>query len=79
MCKQNSDCACCDMPEPEPCSTYEQGRNGRCVYCDHEKACHKTWGDVFLRHRRRGDGIDRAAIAADMWEMRHKPRRMNHE
>lgn len=23
-----------------PCLDYEQGANGRCVYCDHEKLCH---------------------------------------
>lgn len=23
-----------------PCRTWEQGGNGRCVYCDHEEICH---------------------------------------
>src|SRR6266851_3316472 len=23
-----------------PCKSYEQGGNGRCVYCDHEEVCH---------------------------------------
>lgn len=23
-----------------PCKTYEEGGNGRCVYCDHEAVCH---------------------------------------
>lgn len=23
-----------------PCNEFEQGSNGRCVYCDHEKGCH---------------------------------------
>lgn len=73
MCKINPDCSCCDRPEPEPCSTYERGLNGRCVYCDHEAKCHKKWGDVFLSARRRGEAIDTAANIAEQWMMTHKP------
>ena len=73
MCKINPDCACCDRPEPEPCSAYERDMNGRCVYCDHEGKCHKTWSDKFLAARRRGEGIDSAANIAELWFMKHKP------
>jgi hypothetical protein len=40
MCHVTEGCRCCDRPEPKPCQHYEQGLNGRCVYCDHEKICH---------------------------------------
>jgi hypothetical protein len=23
-----------------PCKSFEEGRNGRCVYCDHTHECH---------------------------------------
>lgn len=73
MCQHNPDCACCDRPEPEPCSTYERGMNGRCVYCDHEAKCHKRWGDVFQAARRRGESIDSAANIAELYMMKRKP------
>lgn len=73
MCKLNPNCACCDVPEPEPCSTYELGRNGRCVYCDHEGECHKKWGDIFNKvYRRTGDSAY-AANCAELWHMAHRP------
>lgn len=34
------ECGCCHVPDHGPCPTYEIGANGRCVYCDHGKACH---------------------------------------
>jgi hypothetical protein len=34
----------CNCPTYEdnwgPCFTFEEGSNGRCVYCDHTKECH---------------------------------------
>jgi len=35
--------ACCEsshVPTDLACPTYETGANGRCVYCDHDSACH---------------------------------------
>lgn len=73
MCRHKPDCDWCDRPEPDPCSTYEQGMNGRCVYCDHEAKCHSSWGDKFLTARRRGESIDTAANIAELWHMKHRP------
>jgi hypothetical protein len=34
-------CSCPTYPgNLGPCKTWEMGGNGRCVYCDHEVACH---------------------------------------
>lgn len=34
------DCKCPTYTENlGPCVTFEEGANGRCAYCDHEKAC----------------------------------------
>jgi hypothetical protein len=32
----------CDTYEGNlgPCKTWEEGSNGRCVYCDHNRMCH---------------------------------------
>jgi len=27
-----------------PCQEFEEGANGRCVYCDHHDLCHPTGG-----------------------------------
>jgi hypothetical protein len=38
-----------------PCLTWEEGGNGRCVYCDHDEQCH-----LILRGYRHGrNDIDR--------------------
>ena len=37
------DCGCADVPPHGACSTWERGRNGRCVYCDHAGPCHVAW------------------------------------
>ena len=37
------DCGCTHIigfNDSGPCRDFEQGRNGRCVYCDHSRACH---------------------------------------
>jgi hypothetical protein len=34
-------CKCPTYPDNlGPCAGWEQGGNGRCVYCDHDLACH---------------------------------------
>jgi hypothetical protein len=33
-------CGCMDSPDNGACNKFEKGDNGRCVYCDHAKACH---------------------------------------
>jgi hypothetical protein len=75
MCQINPDCACCDRSWPEPCDTYEKGMNGRCVYCDHEGKCHKSWSDIFLAARRRGESIDSAANIAELRMMKRNLRK----
>ncbi len=40
-------CECCHVPDHGACDTFVQGRNGRCVYCDHGKACHPGTGAAF--------------------------------
>lgn len=35
--------ACCESshePRDKACKTFEQGANGRCVYCEHGEKCH---------------------------------------
>lgn len=43
----------CDCPTYEGnagvCDTYEEGGNGRCVYCDHTKRCHKVLQELKIR------------------------------
>lgn len=41
MCER---CACCHVPDYGACRTFERGRNGRCVYCDHAERCHPGTG-----------------------------------
>jgi hypothetical protein len=37
----NPECRCPTYPgNLGPCVEFEAGGNGRCVYCDHERACH---------------------------------------
>jgi hypothetical protein len=37
----NPDCTCPTYPgNLGPCASFEEGSNGRCVYCDHERVCH---------------------------------------
>jgi len=37
----NPDCKCRTYTgNLGPCASFEQGANGRCVYCDHEQSCH---------------------------------------
>ncbi|KKL80684.1 hypothetical protein LCGC14_2002290 [marine sediment metagenome] len=40
--KKACKCGCCHTPDHGACpiSIYEEGMNGRCVYCDHGKKCH---------------------------------------
>ena len=33
-------CACSHAYDHGACDDYELGRNGRCVYCDHDEDCH---------------------------------------
>ncbi len=33
-------CEVADEPPGTPCTEYEEGANGRCVYCDHAHKCH---------------------------------------
>ena len=34
-------CKCATYPANlGPCRDFEEGANGRCVYCDHDKICH---------------------------------------
>ena len=40
-------CACCHVPDHGACDDFEQGSNGRCVYCDHAVDCHPGSGPVF--------------------------------
>lgn len=37
-------CGCQDVPDRGACRLPVQGANGRCVYCDHALACHKSQG-----------------------------------
>lgn len=40
----NPECRCPTYPDNlGPCATFEQGANGRCVYCDHLECCHPRW------------------------------------
>lgn len=43
------DCGCCHYPDLGACPTFEQGMNGRCVYCDHGEECHPGKGNNFNR------------------------------
>lgn len=39
---ENTNCKCPTyMGNLGPCRTFEEGSNGRCVYCDHEIECHR--------------------------------------
>lgn len=38
-------CQCAHSPDLGACDSYEQGANGRCVYCDHDKPCHESIGE----------------------------------
>jgi hypothetical protein len=38
--QEKCECGCCHAEDYGACDTYEQGMNGRCVYCDHSEACH---------------------------------------
>ena len=41
-------CNCSTYPENlGVCKTWERGGNGRCVYCDHEKDCHRDLLTLF--------------------------------
>ena len=38
---ENPFCHCPTYPENlGPCKDFEEGSNGRCVYCDHKVECH---------------------------------------
>lgn len=40
-------CACSHAFDHGACDDYELGRNGRCVYCDHDEGCHPGEGEFF--------------------------------
>lgn len=40
-------CQCSHVPDLGACPTFEQGSNGRCVYCDHAEGCHPGDSDHF--------------------------------
>jgi hypothetical protein len=35
------ECGCCQFPDHGACPSFEQGHNGRCVWCDHAEGCHE--------------------------------------
>ena len=37
-------CSCAHVPDHGACDVFEQGMNGRCVYCDHAEGCHPGHG-----------------------------------
>ena len=41
MCDQ---CDCAHVPDHGACDVFDQGMNGRCVYCDHDEGCHPGHG-----------------------------------
>jgi len=43
MCDQ---CDCAHVPDHGACDVFEQGMNGRCVYCDHDEGCHPGQGPL---------------------------------
>lgn len=42
-------CDCSHNPDLGACVTFEEGMNGRCVFCDHDKECHP--GDASIHNR----------------------------
>lgn len=40
-------CGCCHAPDHGACDDFEEGANGRCVYCDHGERCHPGKGEHF--------------------------------
>jgi hypothetical protein len=34
-------CGCCHATDYGACPEFEEGGNGRCVYCDHAEPCHE--------------------------------------
>jgi hypothetical protein len=42
-----NNCDCCHVPDYGACDEFEEGANGRCVYCDHAKECHPGSGKLF--------------------------------
>ena len=37
---KTSGCGCCHSVDQGACTSFENGANGRCVFCDHSKECH---------------------------------------
>ena len=40
-------CNCAHVPDYGACNKFEEGMNGRCVYCDHSKWCHPGRGQRY--------------------------------
>ena len=40
------ECESSHVPKDLACKSFEEGANGRCVYCDHEKRCHPGPGNA---------------------------------
>jgi hypothetical protein len=38
---QKCSCGCCHAVDYGACDAFEEGGNGRCVYCDHSEPCHE--------------------------------------
>lgn len=46
-------CMCVDRTDMMgPCLTWEEGSNGRCAYCDHDRYCHQ------MLKAARGENLD---------------------